>query len=428
MLARKLIFVLAVFALAAAAQNKGQTVRRLRVADDTVGRAEAAIEKKDYAAAEQELQKAVQHDANDYRAWFDLAFVYNATGRQPEAIQAYRRSVAANPKVFESNLNLGLMLARAGLPEAETYLRAATQLTPSSNAQAGLAGAWMALGQVTARRDPKAALQSYLQAAKLRPSDAGAHLAAAALAEQLKDFPTAEQEYRAAAAADPKSDEALAGLVNVFVEQGRLDDAEAALRRYVTADPENAAAHVQLGRILASLHRRPEAVAELETALKLAPGNSSAARELGGLYLQDKQYDKAEAQFRALLAQLPQDGDLHYGLGLALLNQKKFADAQAELLMAVKLKPDIREAYESLATAASENKDYALAIRALAAHAKLLPETPWTLFLRATAYDHLRDYEQAATNYRQFLALSNGRFPDQEWQARHRLVAIAPRK
>ena len=48
-------------------------------------------------------------------------------------------------------------------------------------------------------------------------------------------------------------------------------------------------------------------------------------------------------------------------------------------------------------------------------------------FLRATAYDHLRDFKDASTNYHQFLE-ADGKFPDQEWQARHRLIAIEPKK
>ena len=67
-------------------------------------------------------------------------------------------------------------------------------------------------------------------------------------------------------------------------------------------------------------------------------------------------------------------------------------------------------------------------IKALDARAKLLPETPVGYFLRATAYDHLRDYKQAAVNYHRFLEAAKGQFPDQEWQARHRLIAIEPKK
>jgi hypothetical protein len=48
--------------------------------------------------------------------------------------------------------------------------------------------------------------------------------------------------------------------------------------------------------------------------------------------------------------------------------------------------------------------------------------------VRASAYDHLRDYKKAAENYHQFLKVANGKYPDQEWQATHRLIAIEPKK
>jgi hypothetical protein len=53
---------------------------------------------------------------------------------------------------------------------------------------------------------------------------------------------------------------------------------------------------------------------------------------------------------------------------------------------------------------------------------------PVGYFLRATAYDHLRDYRKASENYHRFLEVANGQFPDQEWQAKHRLIAIEPKK
>ena len=58
---------------------------------------------------------------------------------------------------------------------------------------------------------------------------------------------------------------------------------------------------------------------------------------------------------------------------------------------------------------------------------RYLPEMPGTYFLRATSYDNLRAYPQAADFYHKFLAASAGKYPDQEWQARHRLVAIEPK-
>ncbi|MGA7473864.1 MAG: hypothetical protein WBW60_14135, partial [Candidatus Sulfotelmatobacter sp.] len=108
--------------------------------------------------------------------------------------------------------------------------------------------------------------------------------------------------------------------------------------------------------------------------------------------------------------------------------QKKSPEAQGEFVAAVKLKPGFGNAYYDLAFAANDNKDYPVVIRALDARAKLLPETPMTYFLRASAYDHLHDLKNAANNFHLFLNVAKGKYPDQEWQAKHRLIAIEPKK
>jgi hypothetical protein len=51
-----------------------------------------------------------------------------------------------------------------------------------------------------------------------------------------------------------------------------------------------------------------------------------------------------------------------------------------------------------------------------------------TYFLRASAYDHLRDFKNASVNFHLFLKVAGGKYPDQEWQAAHRLLAIEPKK
>ena len=45
---------------------------------------------------------------------------------------------------------------------------------------------------------------------------------------------------------------------------------------------------------------------------------------------------------------------------------------------------------------------------------------PYVFFVLATSYDHLRARKEALTNYERFLKLSNGKNPDQEWQATQR--------
>jgi Flp pilus assembly protein TadD len=429
---RKLVATIVLCCVAVAAQTTGKTVRHHNVpveaAPSELAAAEAAIEKQDYAAAEPLLNKAVAADPSNYVAWFDLGFVYNALDRNDESIAAYRKSVAAKPDVFESNLNLGLMLVKSSKPDAEKYLRAAATLTPTSHVEEGRARAWMSLAHVLEANKPQEAVAAYREVAKLEPKNPEPHVLAGALLEKQNQFADAEEEYKQAVNIDPSSSDAYVGMANIYTHGGRFLEAEEILRKLVTLRPNDAGAHMQLGRVLAASGKNDEAIGELNAALNLAPDDITVKRDLADVYTQAGKYDVAETQYRALLATAPKDAEIHASLGKALLKQRKYPEAEKELFEAVQLKPDFAAAYGDLANAADQNKNYTLAIRALDVRAKLLPEPPLSFFMRATAYDHLRDYKQAALNYHNFLKASTGQNPDQEWQARHRLIAIEPKK
>jgi len=429
-----LIFVLAAYVLAACAFAQTHTTVRHykeRVDDQPpeIAEAEDAIQKNDFAGAETLLKKALDKEPNNYQAWFDLGFVLNRLGRADESIAAYRKSVAAKPDVFESNLNLGLMLARSNNPEAEQFLRAATTLKPTEHIEEGQARAWLALAHLLEAKKPDEALAAYRKASELTPKDPEPHLSAGLLHEQRKEFSDAEAEYKQALALDAHSTEAAIGLTNIYMKSGRLGDAEPLLRRLATERPNDVGIHLQLGRVLEAEGKKDDAIVEFQAALKLAPADADAQRELADLYASAGKNDLAEAAYRPLVAAQPKDAELHRALGQALLRQKKFPEAQQEFLTALRLKRDWPDVYIDLAFAASENKNYELTVRALNGRAMLNAEMPAAcFFIRASAYDHLHDYKNAAVDYHHFLDSDQGKNPDQEWQATHRLIAIEPKK
>ena len=419
--------------LCAYAQASKPTVRHHTVEEVTnetppdVQQAETAIQKADYATAQTLLEKYVSTNPNDYLAWFDLGYVYKATNQLDKATEAYRKSIAAKPDVFESNLNLGILLARQGNnTEAATYLKTATQLKPTAHIEEGLARAWQSLGIVLQNTDPRQAVEAFAKAAQLEPNNPEPHMSAGQLLEKQNQLDAAAKEYEAAAAVDPKAIEPAVALSVVYTKQQRYPQAEVMLRKLLAADPQNEVVRTQLGRILAAEGKADEAAKELGGGAGKPPDDPRAALELGTLYVKAGKYAEAEQMFRAAAQKLPQDAEVHFALGSALMQEKKYPEAQQELLMAVKLKPDLAEAYGNLAVVASENKDYQLVIRVLEARAKLLPETPATYFLRATSYDNLKATKQAVESYKQFLQADAGQQPDMEWQARHRLIALDP--
>lgn len=393
-------------------------------AADALKDAESLLQKQQYSQAEEKLQTLIATQSENPQVWFDLGFAQSHQGKTADAIVAYKKATQLDPKWFEAQQNLGLTLAKSGdLTAAASALKLAVTLKPVVGGQQALAAAWLSLAQVTEESQPQDSLAAYQKAAELDSTNSDAQLGVARMAERSGNTATAEQQYLKLATAG--NNDSIERLISLYLKQKRFADAEAWLHKYISGSPQNTAAQLQLGKLLAAEGKTQEAIATLEPLYKASP-DPKLARDLATLYLETKQYPAAADLLRPLIAQSPNDAQLHLDYGSALMHQLKYAEAQTVLLKAVQLNPNLVEAYSDLAYAAEQNKNYELTIRVLDARAKLQPETPATYFLRATAYDNLRMYKPAAANYKLFLGVAGGKFPDQEFQARHRLKAILP--
>jgi len=103
-----------------------------------------------------------------------------------------------------------------------------------------------------------------------------------------------------------------------------------------------------------------------------------------------------------------------------LRDQRKFSEAAEQFSAATRIRPDAVVAWNELAGALVIAEQYPEALAALDHVRTLGPESPGNLFFRAMAYDRLRQRKEALENYHKFLAASQGKFPDQEFQARQR--------
>jgi tetratricopeptide (TPR) repeat protein len=391
--------------------------------------AESLLQSGQYALAEEKLKAAVStansNEAQNPQAWFDLGFAQSHLDKAQDAAASYKKAVELAPKWFEANLNLGVALARSGDAEAAVaVLKHTVELTPTSGGQAARGRAWLALAEAleNAGSDPRGAAAAYDQALDLQAGGPELLVKAGLLLQKAGEAPAAEQHLQKAAAAGNAA--GMAGLINLLAAQKRYGDAESWLSKYTEQNPQDSSARVQYARLLSFMGKTDAAIATLQAAGQPVPPD--VARELGDLYLANKRYKEAEAVLQPLVEKNQQDPQLRMALGIALLYQLKYAAAENELIKALQLKSDMADAYGYLADAARENKHYELAIRALDARTKFLPDTPRTYFLRATSYDNLRMYKPAVENYKRFLEVAGGKYPDQEFQARHRLKAIEP--
>jgi len=413
-------------------QDTQRTVRHHGAAESTpsetsnlLDQAEALLAKGNLSAALPLLQQATVKDPKSYQAWYDLGYCQQALDHNTEALAAYKKSLEIKPKIFETNLNVGLLLANSGeSDQAISYLQAATQLQPASHPERSKEHAWIALGKLQLASKPADAEQAFSEAVKLVPADPEPHLLLGELYENSGKPEAASIHYhKALAGAQGESrTQALRGLVNVSLASKQYGEAEKSVREYLAGNPADSQARLLLGRLLAAQGKNEEALAQLSGA-----GNENdprVLREKAGLLVALNRDPEALPIYKQVVEQNSNDAQLRYQYGLVLMHQHQWAEAEQQLLAAIKLNPNLANAYGDTAIAASQNEHYDLVLKALDVRTKLIGDNPGTYFLRATALDHLRRYPEATQNYRQFLAAANGKYPDEEWKARHRLIAI----
>ena len=444
---RSVVFVLLLAAAAGFAQSPSHTATQVNppaapVPQPTVAAApvsqqvedgEVAIGKSDWKTAETKLDAWLAAHPTDARALFDAGYVADAQNRPADAINLYRRATQANPNSFEANLSLGLLLARQGkLDEARPELVAATKLDPGEAGPALKARAWRALTEIDKpgpdrKGDATQASNDLLEALKLSPETPADTLLAANLAEDAGQNDAAEAAYRRVLANDPKSGPANAGLAHLMMVQKQFPEAETLLRTALGQTPDDPALGAQLAAVLAA-ENKPEAAPLLEKLHDAHPDNAAITRMLADMLAQTGDAAGADKLYVSLLAASPEDPALLVAHGQELIQQMKYGAAYAAFDQATRLEPASGDAWSGLAFAAMRTGQPAVTLHALTMRSKLLPEVPATYFLWATSYDTLHEKAEAISYYHRFLEASAGKFPDQEWQARQRLVLLEKQK
>lgn len=391
---------------------------------DAVAGAEAAIAKSDWKTAETALDTWLPAHPTDARALFDAGYVADAQNRLDDAVALYRRAVEANPASFEAHVELGMLLARQNkLTEARGELEAATKLDPGLAGPQAKARAWRALAQIDRASDAAQASNDLLEALKLSPETAEDTLLAASLADQSGQYDAAEKAYRRVLAADPKSAPANAGLAHLLIVQKNYSEAETFLRAALAQSPDDTALTAQLATVLAA-QDKAEALPLFQKLHASHPEDAAITRMLAEVLADAGDAAGSDRLYAGLLAASPEDTALLVAHGQNLIRQLKFAEAYAAFDKAARLDPASGDAWSGLAFAASKTGQPSITLHALTMRSKFMPEVPSTYFLWATAYDTLHQKASAVAYYHHFLDSAAGKYPNQEWQARQRLLLL----
>src|SRR3989304_2255134 len=177
------------------------------------------------------LEPAAARQEDDFIAWNLLGVLYGRDRRWDEALQAFARSLNAEPRAADALVNRGwVLLELRRYEDAMTAFEAALTLQPRmARAHAGLGSA-----MVEARGDYREGMSRYLTAVKLDPENP--------------------------AALDPKDPMIETNLGLAYQKAGRGEEAIAHFERALAINPEYTLALYGLGKTNESRGQYPEAL------------------------------------------------------------------------------------------------------------------------------------------------------------------------
>jgi Tfp pilus assembly protein PilF len=370
-----------------------------------------ALEEGKYEAAVQAFTKAIEADAKDYFAHFNLAMAYGLLHQDAEGIAEYRKTLELKPELYEAELNAGILLMRQKNPAEALPLfqNAAEQKPLEFRPRYYLAEAQLQTGA------PAKAEENYRLALELDAKSAAAQLGVAhALARQGK-LAEAAPHFRQAAQIDANYRDGLLELADLYEKDKQPAEAIAIYREF----PANAAVQGRLGELLLETREYAGAIPHLDDASAKASTQENRVA-LAVAYLFDKQLDKALPLLEKAVAAEPSNYEVRMMYARALRDKRQFPPAAAQFLEAVKLKPGEAKTWSDLGGVLYMMEEYPQSLEAFDKARALGEDIPGNWFLRAIILDKLHQVKPALEAYQRFLSMSQGKNPDQEFQARQR--------
>ena len=141
--------------------------------------------------------------------------------------------------------------------------------------------------------------------------------------------------------AEPRSNDILVLIGQLWTVIGDYARANATLERALASDPTLLKAHFYRG--MADIHwaHWPEAEKEFQAELSLDANDQIAQYHLGFVYLQESRIDDALRLFQQVVAAYPDYPNAQYELGKILLDRGQLEDALGHLEVAARLSPDV---------------------------------------------------------------------------------------
>ena len=231
----------------------------------------------------EEYKLALNADPGSASLTLSLAEMYLKTQHRTEAISTVRGLLKQNDQNLEAHKLLGRI-----------YLRALSQ---ESGPGASSAANMQTLDQ---------AIQEYTRIVALEPRSMENHLLLGKLLSVKHETAKAEEEFKAAQALEPASEDAVLSLAQLYAENKDLKRAAELLEAVPEAN-RTTKIEFTLGAAYEEMKDLKKAIVAYRNAVELEPDNLDAVHALAQALLTDGQLDEALKEFKLLLTADPED-------------------------------------------------------------------------------------------------------------------------
>ncbi|MGB6726837.1 MAG: tetratricopeptide repeat protein, partial [Terracidiphilus sp.] len=167
--------------------------------------------------------------------------------------------------------------------------------------------------------------------------------------------------------AQPRNDEEMLLVGQLWTEIGDFARAIATLERALDANPALKKAHFYEGLAYLRWEHWPEAAAQFQAELKIEPGDLDAEYHLGFVDLEQSRTDDALALFLNVVATNPEYVNAQYQAGKIYADRSQWQDAAPHLEVAARLSPDkdyihyqLQSVYRQLGKTADADRELAI--------------------------------------------------------------------
>jgi tetratricopeptide (TPR) repeat protein len=305
-------------------------------------RAQAEIFRKQFATAEEYINRALQKSPGDPAASIALGRLRLAQNNPAEAQKAFQQALDQDQTSYEAVAGLmDVSLIQKQPDKAAALAKSQIDKYPNNS------GFHYLLGHVMAeqKNDPAGAEVEFKRSAELDKSNLAALLELGSAQVQQGKTDQALNTYLQAAQANPKATDFTFRAGQIYERQQDWDKAKQLYRRVLELEPDNPIASNQLAYVMLEQGGNVDvALAMAQKARRQFPNEPSFCDTLGWAYYHKGVYNSAVDLFKEAIKGSPNNPTYNYHLGLAYARNGQSAQARQQLDRLLKIKPDYSDA------------------------------------------------------------------------------------